>query len=288
MSWAEVREIARTVEDCGFDSIWVGDHLLYRKESGETKGPWEAWTSLAALAEATSRVELAPLVAATSFHNPAMITKFASTVDAVSGGRLILGLGAGWNRTEYEAFGFPYDHRVSRFEEAFTVIRTLVREGSIDFEGDYYTLRGMELSPPARSDMKILIGSNGPRMLRIALPHADMWNSWFDGYGNRAAGVYELRQVVDEACADVGRDPAEIERTVAVYLQLSGGAGRQPGDTDRGTASPISGSHEEIAEQLQAFAPAGISHLQIVLDPITAAGVEELAEIVRLGELGDL
>ena len=141
VGWAEARDIARTVEDCGFDSIWVGDHLLYRDESGETRGPWEAWTSLAALAEATSRVELAPLVAATSFHNPAMIAKFASTVDEVSGGRLILGLGAGWNRTEYEAFGFPYDHRVSRFEEAFTIIRTLVRTGSIDFEGQYYTDR---------------------------------------------------------------------------------------------------------------------------------------------------
>lgn len=149
VGWAEARDIARTVEDCGFDSIWVGDHLLYRDESGETRGPWEAWTSLAALAEATSRVELAPLVAATSFHNPAMIAKFASTVDEVSGGRLILGLGAGWNRTEYEAFGFPYDHRVSRFEEAFTIIRTLVRKGSIDFEGQYYTHRGMELLPLA-------------------------------------------------------------------------------------------------------------------------------------------
>ena len=288
VSWSEVRDIALTVEDCGFDSVWVGDHLLYRDGSGNTAGPWEAWTSLAALAEATERVLLGPLVAATSFHNPAMLAKFASTIDAVSGGRLILGLGAGWNQVEYEAFGFPYDHRVSRFEEAFTIIRTLVRDGSIEFEGDYYTHRDMELLPRARADMKILIGSNGPRMLRIALPHADMWNSWFDGYGNRAGGVAELRRVVDEACADVGRDPAAIERTVAVYVQLSGGGGRQPGDHDRGTASPISGTHEEIAEELRSFATEGISHLQIVLDPITAAGVEELAEVVRLGGLGDL
>lgn len=282
IGWAEMRDVARTIEDCGFDSVWTGDHLLYRDASGEAKGPFEAWTTMAALAEATDRVLIGPLVAATSFHNPAMIAKFASTVDEISGGRLILGLGAGWNRTEYDAFGFPYDHRVSRFEEAFTIIRTLVREGSIDFAGDFYTLRDMELLPPARADMKILIGSNGPRMLRIALPHADMWNSWFDGFGNSVDGLGQLREVVDGACVDVGRDPADIERTVAVYVQLPGGVGREPGDSDRGIARPITGSREEIAERLRAFGSAGISHLQIVLDPIDAAGVTELAEAVRL------
>lgn len=282
ITWAEMRDIARAVEDCGFASIWVGDHLLYRGDDGATKGPWEAWTSLAALAETTERVQLGPLVAATSFHNPAMIAKFASTVDEVSGGRLILGLGAGWNRAEYDAFGFPYEDRVSRFEEAFTVIRALIREGAIDFDGDYHTHRDMELLPRARPDMKILIGSNGPRMLRIALPHVDMWNSWFDGFGNRVEGLEGLRQIVDEACHDVGRDPNEIERTVVVYVQLSRGEGRQPGDNDRGTAPPISGSHEEMAERLRAFRSAGMAHLQVVLDPITTAGVEELAEVVRL------
>lgn len=284
VDWAEVRDIAVTIEDCGFDSIWVGDHLLYRGDTGDTRGPWEAWTSMAALAEATERVLLGPLVAATSFHNPAMIAKFASTVDEISGGRLILGLGAGWNRTEYEAFGFPYDHRVSRFEEAFTVIRTLVREGSIDFEGQYYTHRGMELSPPARPDMKILIGSTGPRMMRIALAHVDMWNCWWKLFGNRATGLGELQRTVDDACADIGRDPSEIERTAAVYVQLEGGTGRKAGDSEKvmsGTP-PITGTHEEMAERLGAFGPAGIDHLQIVLDPITAAGVEELAEILQL------
>ena len=280
--WSEVRDIARTVEDSGFDSIWVGDHLLYRDEDGETKGPWEAWTSLAALAEITSRVELAPLVAATSFHNPAMIAKFASTVDEVSGGRLILGLGAGWDRTEYEAFGFPYDRRVSRFEEAFTIITTLIREGAIDFAGEHYTHRGMELKPRARPDMKVLIGSNGSRMLRIALRRADMWNSWFEWFGNRADGIAPLQQGVDEACVEVGRDPGEIERTAAVYVQLGRGGGREAGDLERGVATPITGTPEEIAAELGAFQAAGISHLQVVLDPIDAAGVTELAGIVAL------
>ena len=276
-----MREIARTIEDCGFDSIWTGDHLLYRDERG-VRGPREAWTSLAALAEVTERVQLGPLVAATPFHEPAMLAKMAATVDEISGGRLILGLGAGWNRVEFDAFGFPYAQRVDRFEEAFTIIRTLIREGAIDHSGDHYTVRGSELVPRARPDMKILIGSNGPRMLRATMRDADMWNSWFLGFGNHAEGLDPLHDLVDQACRDVGRDPAEVERTVAVYVQLSRGTGREPGFVVKTGVGPFAGSHDEIAEQLRPFGPAGISHLQIVLDPIDAAAVEELAEVVAL------
>ena len=281
ITWSEMRDIAMTIEDCGFDSIWTGDHLLYRDDRG-TLGPFEAWTTLAALAEATDRVELGPLVAATSFHAPAMIAKFASTIDEISGGRLILGLGAGWNKVEYDAFGFPYDQRVSRFEEAFTIIMTLIRTGAIDHSGEFFELREMELKPAARPDMKILIGSNGPRMLRATMAHADMWNSWFLGFGNEASGLGQLHEVVDEACRDVGRDPAEIERTVAVYVQLDRGTGRRPGDDERPGAAAISGSREEMAAALRAFSDERISHVQVVLDPIDAAGVAELAEVKRL------
>lgn len=276
--WAEMRDIAIAIEDCGFDSVWMGDHLLYRERARGTVGPWEAWTSLAAIAEATSRVELGPLVAATSFHSPAMIAKFASTVDEISGGRLILGLGAGWNRTEYDAFGFPFDRRVSRFAEAFTIITTLIREGAIDFDGEFYTLRALELVPPARPDMKIMIGSNGTRMLRIALSRADMWNSWFDAYDNRADGLADLMSLVDDAATDVGRDPGEIERTVAAYVKLGEGRPREYGDKDHHhEVPPIIGPPETIAEEIAAFEAAGISHLQIVLDPIDAVSVEALA-----------
>lgn len=277
-----MREIAVAVEECGFDSVWIGDHLLYRERDRGTVGPWEAWTSLAAIAEVTSRVELGPLVAATSFHAPAMIAKFASTVDEISGGRLILGLGAGWNRAEYDAFGFPFDRRVSRFAEAFTIIATLVREGTIDFEGEFYTLRDMELVPPARPNMKIMIGSNGPRMLRIALGEADMWNSWFDAYGNRADGLADLRKRVDEAAAAVGRDPSEVERTVAAYVKLDEGRLREYGDTDHHHGvQPITGPPEAIAREIAEFGEAGIAHLQIVLDPINVESVETLAGMLR-------
>ena len=260
--WQEVREIAKAAEDVGFDSLWIGDHLLYRDEHG-VRGPFEAWTSLAAVAEATERVQIGPLVAATSFHNPAMIAKMAVTVDAISDGRLILGLGAGWNKTEYDAFGFPYDRRVARFEEAFTIIRTLLAEGAIDFEGEFYQLREMELVPKARPGLPILIGSNGPRMLSIAAPHVAMWNTWHASYGNTPEGLETLMGLVAEAERSAGRQPGEIERSAAVLVQLEGGIGRRSG-TERPVSVPITGDEAGIAESLLRFARLGIDHLQLV------------------------
>ena len=213
-----------------------------------------------------------------------MLAKLAATVDEISGGRLILGLGAGWNETEFSAFGFPFDHRISRFEEAFTIIRTLLREGAIDFDGRFYQARDCALVPrPARpGGPPILIGSNGDRMLRIALPHAAAWNSWFTDFGNAPEGVAALRERVDQAARDVGRDPAEIERTVAVLVQLEGGAGRAGGNEEKDQPDPITGPPDVIAERLRAFAAEGITHVQLVVDPITIESVEALAPVLEL------
>jgi probable F420-dependent oxidoreductase len=280
--WPEFRDIALTAEEVGFDSIWVGDHLLFRDAKTGTRGPWEAWSALAALAEATERVALGPLVAATSFHSPAMLAKKAATVDEISGGRLILGLGAGWNESEYRAFGFPYDHRVARFEEAFTIIRTLLREGSIDFAGRFYNLRESVLLPTPRADIPLMIGSNGPRMLRIALPHVDMWNTWFTWFGNSPSGLAPLVAEVEAACVDTGRDPTTLERTAAIHVQLARGEGRIAGSEDRPEAVPIIGSSEDMAEALLAFAEAGMTRLQLVLDPIDATAVEEMGHVLAM------
>lgn len=279
VGWPEMRNIALTAEEVGLDSIWVGDHLLYRDQDG-VRGPMDAWSLLAALAEATNRVSLGPLVAATSFHNPAMLAKKAASVDEISGGRFILGLGAGWNKVEYDGFGFPYDNRVSRFEEAFTIIHTLIRAGQIDFEGRFYTLREMELSPRARPDMPLMIGSNGPRMLEIVAGRIDMWNTWHVWYGNRPDGLAPLMAQVDTAAKGGGRDPSEIGRTAAVLFQLEGGLGRKSGG-ERPQVAPITGSDEDFVEALVGFADAGIDHVQMVLDPIDAAGVERMGEVVR-------
>ncbi len=219
VGWLEMRDIARTAESAGFDSLWLGDHLLYRDQVHGTTGPMEAWSTLAALAEATERVSLGTLVASTSFHAPAMLAKKAATIDEISGGRLILGLGAGWNRTEYEAFGFPFDHRIDRFEEAFAIIRALLTEGHVDFQGSHYTVRDAELVPRARPGIPLLIGSNGPRMLKIALPHVAMWNTWHSSFGNDVEKLGPLLEEIDRACADAGREPGEVEKSAAIYVQ---------------------------------------------------------------------
>ena len=277
-SWAEIRQIAVTAEQRGFDSLWVGDHLLYRDGETDERGPWEAWSLMAALAEATEVIEIGPLVAATAFHNPAMIAKKAATVDEISGGRLILGLGAGWNRVEFDAFGFPYDHRVTRFEEAFTIIRTLLKTGEIDFVGRYHVLEGMKLLPQARPDLPLLLGSNGPRMLRIAAPHIDMWNTWHASYGNDPAKLTPVLEGLERACEEVGRDPSEIEKTAAMYIQLGRGRGRRAGSSDRPQVEPIHVADACGAiERLEAL---GISRVQAVLDPIDVEAVEELASYV--------
>jgi probable F420-dependent oxidoreductase len=279
--WPELRAMARLAEEAGFDSLWLGDHLLYREEARGVRGPWEVWTSLAGLAEATSRVALGPLVASTSFHAPAMLAKMAATVDEISGGRLILGLGAGWNQVEYEAFGFPFDHRISRFEEAFTIIRRLLRDGTCDFDGAYYTVRDCELLPrPRPGGPPLLIGSSGERMLGITMAHADAWNTWYDDIDNRPEALAPLAARVDAACRAAGRDPADVERTAAVYVRLTGGTGR--GDPGSRRVAPLEGSRDRIAEGLLAYATAGIGHVQLVLDPITEASIAELAPVLEV------
>ena len=283
--WPELLDMVRAIEDGGFDSIWLGEHLLYRWPGRpEPAGPWEAWTMLAAIATTTSRVEFGPLVACTGFHNPALLAKQASTIDELSGGRLVLGLGAGWNETEFRAFGFPFDHRVDRFEEAFTIIRTLLHDGAIDFDGRYYQARDCELRPrgPRPTGPPLLIGSNGPRMLRLTMPYAAAWNSWYTDLDNDPAGVARLRDIVDDACRDVSRDPAEVERTVAVFVQLPSGTGRLAGGYAEASATvPVKGSPAEMAATLRAFAEQGIGHVQLVVDPITRASIDALVPVLR-------
>ena len=283
--WPEILAMARQVEDVGYDAIWVGDHLLYRWPGvPEARGPWEAWTMLAGIAAVTSRISLGPLVASTSFHAPAMLAKQAASVDEISGGRLVLGLGAGWNETEYRAFGFPFDHRISRFEEAFTIIRTLLGEGAIDFEGTFYQARDCELLPRSTrpGGPPLLLGSSGERMLRIAGPYISGWNAWYNATDNRPDGVGPLRHKVDAAAIAAGRQPADISRSVAVLVQLDGGAGRFQGGYTTDPIVPLSGGPDALAEELRAYARAGIDEVQVVLDPITLDSIEAFGAVLEL------
>ena len=280
--WAEMRTMAVLAESVGFDSIWVGDHLLYRPEDAEPRGPWEAWSLLAAIATVTDRVKIGPLVAATAFHSPAMLAKKAVTVDEISGGRLILGLGAGWNKVEFDSFGYPFDHRASRFEEAFHIIRRLVRGDEVDHQGDFYRNDRALILPagPRRGGPPILIGSQGPRVLRATAPYMDQWNGWYAWYGNRISGLPDLLAKLESACDEAGRDPSEIEKTVAVLATLPGGEGRIHGAAEQEGKDPLAGSPAEIADVLGQYADLGIAHVQMVLDPITAESIEWFAEVL--------
>jgi len=280
--WPELLDMTRAIEDLGFDSAWVGEHLLYRWADRPPRGPWEAWTLMAAIAASTSRIAFGPLVACTNFHNPALLAKQAATIDEISGGRLVLGLGAGWNDTEFRAFGFPFDHRIDRFEEAFTIIRTLLRDGVIDFDGRFYQARDCELLPrgPRPAGPPLMIGSKGPRMLRIALPHVDAWNVWWADTHNAPDGVPPLRDLVDETARDVGRDPAAIERTVAVFVRLPGGQGRVDGAGLADAIQPLEGPPEVMAEVLRGYAREGIGHVQLVVDPIDLASIRALGPVL--------
>ena len=282
--WAELLDMTRAIEDLGFDSVWVGEHLLYRWPDRPARGPWEAWTLLAAIAASTSRIELGPLVACTSFHNPALLAKQAVTIDELSGGRFVLGLGAGWNESEFRAYGYPFDHRVGRFEEAFTIIRSLLRDGAVDFDGRWYQARDCELLPrgPRPAGPPLMIGSTGPRMLRATMAHADAWNAWYDDTGNAGSGVAPLRALVDNACREVGRDPAEVERTAAILVRTPGGAGRLQGDPAQGRLPPVSGEPEALADALRGYAREGIGHVQLVLDPITRESIRAVAPVLAI------
>jgi probable F420-dependent oxidoreductase len=282
--WSEMRAMARLAEEIGFDSLWVGDHLLYRPPGREPRGPWDAWTVMAALADATSTVEFGPLVACILFHNPAIIAKKAATIDEMSGGRFILGLGAGWNQAEFEAYGFPFDHRVGRFEEAFTIVRTLLSDGQIDFHGRYYDLSDCLLLPrgPRAEGPPLLIGSIGNRMLEITLSFVAAWNVWYADFDNSPDELKRVLERVDATCQNVGRDPATLSHTAAVLVGVTGSTGRESPYEESRRFGPIMGSADQIATELERFFDAGVDHLQIVLDPITIPAVEEIAPAIKL------
>jgi probable F420-dependent oxidoreductase len=274
--WPEYLAMARAAEHGGFDSIWLGDHLLYREEGSGERGPWEAWTLLAALAAATERVRLGPLVACAGFHPPGLIAKMAATIGEVSGGRFTLGLGAGWNAAEYRAFGIPYDHRVGRFEEAFAIVRGLLAGERVTLEGRWWQADDAVLLPRPAARIPLMIGSNGPRMLGIALPHADAWNTWFDDYGNTAEGFAALDARISDAARAAGRDPAEIARSACALVALDG-AGERPHDVP-----PLTGGPEAIAARIRELGEAGAGEVILVADPITERSIRTLAEAVAL------
>ncbi|MDI3340083.1 MAG: LLM class flavin-dependent oxidoreductase [Sphaerobacter sp.] len=284
--WPDLVAMARRAEELGYDSLWVPDHFLMRfpGRTRPPRGTWDCWTLLAALAAATERIALGPLVSSTTFRNPALLAWIVNTVEDVSGGRLILGLGAGDAPLEHEALGVPYDRRASRFEEAIQIITGLLREGTSTFSGTFYRTQAAELRPrgPRPGGPPIMIGASprGPRMLRLAARYGDMWNGWLAFGRSQPDAIPPLRAAVDAACRAVGRDPATLARSVAVQVDYLGRDQFPEG------LAPLMGSPEELAEAFRAFAREGISHLQVVLRPTTLETIERLAPVLELLDRG--
>lgn len=278
-SYADIRALARQAEAADFDSIWIYDHLLFRFPEQPTGGIWESWTLLAALAEATERVELGTIVLCVPFRNPAVLAKMADTLEEISDGRLILGLGAGWHQPEFDAFGIPFDHKAARFEEAIQIITPLLREGKVDFTGTYYSAPNCELRPrgPRPGGPEILIASSKPRMHKIAARYADSWNTAWLGQPTKLA---ERRALLEAACAEVGRAPSTLAITVGVSVHYA-----TPGRLLEKTPNPdkvLFGAAEDVAAGLRAYAEQGVAHVICSLEPATSESLEWLAEALRI------
>jgi probable F420-dependent oxidoreductase len=269
--WPEYARLARAAEETGFDSIWVGDHLLYRGEARPERAPWDCWTLLAGLALATERVELGPLVACTAFREPGLLARAAAAVDELSAGRLRMAVGAGWNEDEFRAFGFPFDHRVSRFEEAFEIMRRLLAGERVTFDGRYHQVDDALLLPPPARRPPLMVGGDGARLLAATLPYVEVWNTWFSRFGNRPEGFVTLNERIDDACRRAGRDPGTLARSVCLLVEVDGGGGERSPDA---ASPPIPA--DQLAPLLAEFADAGADEAILVLDPINERSIRSL------------
>ncbi len=273
--WGDILAMASSAEAIGLDAVWISDHLGFGDPEGQWSGAWESWTLLSALAAATHRVRLGTYVTAAPLRNPAVLAKMAETLDEVSDGRVILGLGAGWNEPEFEAFGVSFDHRFDRFEEALRIITSMLRTGRADLEGAFSRARGARLEPrgPRPGGLPVMVGAAGPRMLRLTAELADEWNA-----GMRTpAELRPLLAAVDAACAAIGRDPTSLPRSAEMLVRTMPAL-----DGIRPEKMEIRGSPEVIAEAIRSYGELGISHVQVQLRPNTVGAVEALRPVVEV------
>lgn len=260
-SFASVKALAEHVESTGWDGLWLADHFMPNDQ--DTSAPWpEAWTTLAALGATVPRIRLGTLVTGNTYRHPAVLAKMAATVDHISGGRVVLGLGSGWQENEHEKYGIPFytiNNRLARMEEACQIIKALFNDESANFDGKFYQLKDAPLEPkPVQKPLPLLIGGGGEKVtLRITAQYADEWNVW----GNVETLEHKMK-ILDQHCETLGRDPKEIHRTAVALLFLTKDekfAAKINTSDDRPPG--IAGSVEQLRDIVAGYKEIGVNEL---------------------------
>lgn len=267
--WADILAMARAAEAAGFDAVWVSDHVGFGDPDGAWSGAWESWTLLSALAVAVPRVRLGTYVLAMPYRNPALLAKMAETLDEVSGGRVILGVGAGWNEVEFQSYGFPWERRFDGFEAGLRTITSMLREGRAG-------PARIEPRGPRPAGLPVMVGAHGPRMLRLTAELADEWNA-----GMRTPAAFATQcAALDEALAAVGRDPSTIRRSVEALVEPAGEPSLDDPDQLGSWDHPIAGTPAAIAANLRRYAELGADHVQVQLRPNRVESVPAIAPVI--------
>jgi FMNH2-dependent dimethyl sulfone monooxygenase len=276
--WTDVRGLAVRAEELGFDAVWIADELLWRPADGPGQGWWECVAIAGAVAAATSRIKVGTWVLSALHRNPGITAKAVETLDEISGGRFVFGLGSGHAGRQAHAFGLPEDHVFGRFAEAVEIVVPLLRQGHADFEGTFHAARDLEHRPvgPRPGRIPIMMGAKGPKMLQLAVRHADIW-SW---YVEERCDLTEFGPRLDTmlaACAAAGRDPATIGRSAGIVVESTAVTGAA-----ETFGVPVRGSAEAIADAIRAFGGVGYTQVELLLWPPTLEALEAMAPVVEL------
>lgn len=278
LRWTAIRDLALGAEQAGFDTVWVADELLWREPGSPPQGFWECVAMTGAVAAATSGVKVGTWIMSALHRNPGITAKAVETLDEVSGGRFVFGLGAGHAGTQAHAFGLPEDHVVGRFEEAVQIIVPLLRGGHADFEGAFHAARNLEQRPvgPRPGKIPIMIGAKGPKMLRVAARHADIW-SWFVQERSHIAEFRPRLDAIVAACVEIDRDPATIGRSAGIVVEPTAVTG-----SEKELGVPLRGSASEIADGIRTFRAGGFTQVEILIWPPTLAALDAMHRVLEL------
>jgi alkanesulfonate monooxygenase SsuD/methylene tetrahydromethanopterin reductase-like flavin-dependent oxidoreductase (luciferase family) len=277
--WDELRTMARLAEAIGFDTVWVPDELLWRVS--DWPGPigwWECIAMTGAVAEATERIEVGTWVLSANQRNPGLTVRAVETLDELSNGRFVFGLGAGSGDDEANAFGLPLDHVVSRFEDSLEIIVPMLRTGRADHVGPYHQARDLESRPrgPRSGAIPLMLGAGGPRTIALAVRHADIWSYYAQERSDPAEFAPRIQQV-EAACEAIGRDPATIGRSAGIFVEPTEATGSEA----MGLGVPVRGSADQVADAIRAFADVGVTQVECMLWPTTIASLEAMGPVVE-------